>query len=760
MRLRARIFRARLMIRPSYAVHRGEAYVVLPIFSALRSALSFSLGLAQLAFSVQPQWSKCANSRFLEKFFHAATQRRSVYAMLCPALLCAFAPLRDRFGSAALCSLRLCGFLFAALATCFVAQAQTTRPIVVAADGSGDFKTVQQALDHIPDHNELPVVVQIKPGVYREQIRLSATRRFVTLRGEDPRRTILTYCLSAQEAGNTRLAFSTLINGDDFRAENLTFENTFGVGSQAVALFVDANRSYFRNCRFLGWQDTLFVNGSRHYFKDCYIEGHVDFIFGTASAFFENCSIHSKGAGYVTAHYRTSNEEDTGFVFYRCRLTGQDTRNGVYLGRPWRPYARVVFIECWLGPHIKPEGWDNWRDPARERTASFAEYNSSGPGAKPEARVAWSKQLNAAQASEFARDRFFERAVRTLTGKANEAVATIAWADAQNKVPQWYASVEALRIADNLLFYQRDSGGWPKNIDMGKPVNEADRAALLIQQKETDSTIDNGATFTQLSFLARVYTAQHQERHREAFLRGLDYLLQAQYPNGGWPQFYPDLSGYYKHITYNDDAMIGVMKLLRDVAATKEDFTFVDENRRAKAASAVAKGIECILKTQVIVDGQRTVWCAQHDEMTLAPAAARKFEVVSLSGSESAGIVRFLMSVNNPTNEVVNAIEAAIAWFERSQIKGIKWIEKAAPNLPGGIDRVVVNDPDAGPVWARFYEIGSNRPIFVGRDSVVKYNVAEIEHERRTGYSWYVDGPARLLNSEYPAWKKQLAQRQ
>jgi PelA/Pel-15E family pectate lyase len=637
---------------------------------------------------------------------------------------------------------------FLCLLCFFVAHGQ----IVVGADG--DFKTVQAALDHVPENNDRPIVIHIKAGIYREQIRV--TKRYVTLRGDDPLKTVLTYSLSALQAGNTRLAFSTLINGNDFRAENLTFENNFGVGSQAVALFVDAERASFKNCRFLGWQDTLFVNGSHHYFENCYIEGHVDFIFGTASAVFEKCEIHSKGQGYVTAHYRTSDQENTGLVFVHCRLTGQDTGNGVYLGRPWRPYARVVFLECWLGPHIKPEGWDNWRDPAREKTVWFGEYKSEGPGASPATRVAWSRQLTAAEAAEFSRAKFFSQPVRVLTGKANQAVGTIAWADAQNKPKEWYASAEALRIADLVLLYQRSSGGWPKNIDMAKPINDGDREKLLAQKKETDSTIDNGATYTQLSFLARVYTSQHEERHRESFLKGLDYLLQAQYPNGGWPQFYPDLSGYYKHITYNDDAMIGVMKLLRDVSEAKQDYAFVNAARRVSAAKAVEKGIECILKTQVVVNGKRTVWCAQHDEVTFAPAAARKFEVVSLSGGESVGIIRFLISIKNPSPAVIGAVESAVSWFEQAQLKGIKWIEKPDASQPNGIDRVVIRDPEST-TWARFYEIGSNRPIFVGRDGVVKYSVAEIEHERRTGYAWYVDEPAKLLKKEYPAWRKLLA---
>jgi pectinesterase len=297
-------------------------------------------------------------------------------------------------------------FLLLIVLCLFVAEVRASRPIVVAADGSGDFRTVQQAVDQVPHENKQRVVIQIKPGVYREQVRIGPDKPYVTLRGQDPLKTILTFRISALQAGNTRLAFSTLVDANDFRAENLTFENSFGTGSQAVALFVDGARAEFRNCRFLGWQDTLFVNGGRQFFKDCYIEGHVDFIFGSGKVFFEHCEIHSKAAGYVTAHFRTSDDQDTGLVFYRCKLTGSNTGAGVYLGRPWRPYARVVFIDSWLGAHIKSEGWDNWRDPGREKTAWFAEFNSTGPGANPQKRVSWSRQLSKAEAKKFSASAF------------------------------------------------------------------------------------------------------------------------------------------------------------------------------------------------------------------------------------------------------------------------------------------------------------------------------------------------------------------
>ncbi|HVS83673.1 MAG TPA: pectinesterase family protein [Pyrinomonadaceae bacterium] len=278
--------------------------------------------------------------------------------------------------------------------------------LVVAADGTGDFTSVQQAIDHVPEYNMHRFVIHIKPGTYKEQVKLSQTKPFITLQGEDALKTTLTFNLSATISGDTRLSYSTYVGSSDFRAENLTFENTCGTGSQAVAVYVNTDRAVFRNCRFLGWQDTLFAHGGRQYYKDCYVEGHVDFIFGNATAVFESCHIHSKGQGYVTAHWCMSDAETNGYVFLHCKLTGAETGKGVYLGRPWRPYGRVVFIECWMDAHIKPEGWDNWRDPAREKTARFAEYKSSGPGANPSARVPWSRQLNEEEIQSFATKTF------------------------------------------------------------------------------------------------------------------------------------------------------------------------------------------------------------------------------------------------------------------------------------------------------------------------------------------------------------------
>jgi len=219
----------------------------------------------------------------------------------------------------------------------------------------------------------------------------------------------------------------------------------------------------------------------------------------------------------------------------------------------------------------------------------------------------------------------------TAAATTTAAAASINWNAVLKQTPEWYGSDEAVRVGDSVLLYQRETGGWPKNIDMTRVLAEREKAAIVRQKRETDSNIDNGATYTQLRLLARVFTARRRSRHARAFLLGLDYLLAAQYPNGGWPQYYPRLTGYYRHVTFNDDAMTGVLWLLKDVAAGDPPFAFVDAARRARSARAVEKGIGCILATQVVVDGHRTVWCAQHEEVTLAPAGDETTEVLNPS---------------------------------------------------------------------------------------------------------------------------------
>ncbi len=276
--------------------------------------------------------------------------------------------------------------------------------ITVAADGTGKFKTVQEAIMSVPSGSASgPVVIRIRPGTYKELIYLQHEKRFFHLVGEDPEKTILTYNLHANMQGldgkpiGTFRTPSTIIDADDFTAENITFENSAGPVGQALAIRVDGDRVVFRNCRFLGWQDTILLNRGRQYFEHCYIAGHVDFIFGGATAFFEACEIHCLRSGYITAA-STPNDRRFGFVFRYCKITGESSDVKTYLGRPWRDFASVVFLDTEMSDVVRPAGWHNWDLPNREQTSRYGEFNSTGPGANPSARVSWSRQLTKAQA--------------------------------------------------------------------------------------------------------------------------------------------------------------------------------------------------------------------------------------------------------------------------------------------------------------------------------------------------------------------------
>jgi PelA/Pel-15E family pectate lyase len=292
---------------------------------------------------------------------------------------------------------------------------------------------------------------------------------------------------------------------------------------------------------------------------------------------------------------------------------------------------------------------------------------------------------------------------------------------------------------------------------MALMLTKPEREALIAKKSDiSETTIDNRSTYPQVAYLARLVTASmlkasppaNLPKYIEAFNRGVDYLLASQYENGGFPQFYPLRKGYYSHITFNDDAMIGVLNVFRDIAQKQKDYEFVDDSRRAKADAAVTKGTVLILKLQVEVAGKKTVWAAQYDENTLKPAAARAFEPISLTAGESVGIIKYLMQ-EKPTPEIVSSIESAVEWFRKNQVNGIRWERKNGQNA-------VVKDTKALPIWARFYQIETMKPIFIGRDSVIKYDVSKIEAERRNGYAWYVDSPRDLIEKDYPKWKKAI----
>jgi pectinesterase len=279
---------------------------------------------------------------------------------------------------------------------------------VVAQDGSGNFKTVQEAINAVPDFRKKTTTIFIKNGIYKEKLVLAGSKTLVTLIGEDVTKTILTYDDYAQkknsfgEEKGTSGSASFYIYGDGFTAENITFENSSGPVGQAVAVWTGGDKTAFKNCRFLGFQDTLYTfgKGSRQYYKDCYIEGTVDFIFGSSTAVFDECEIFAKKSGYLTAA-STPDTSKYGYVFLKCKITGSAPENSFYLGRPWRPYAKTVFIKCDLGKMIKPEGWDHWGKETNKQTAFYAEYKNKGAGYKPKQRVNWSHQLTEEEAKEY-----------------------------------------------------------------------------------------------------------------------------------------------------------------------------------------------------------------------------------------------------------------------------------------------------------------------------------------------------------------------
>jgi pectinesterase len=277
--------------------------------------------------------------------------------------------------------------------------------VVVAKDGSGDYPTVQNAVDHGFDRVLAPtaarLVIEIRPGIYHERVRVPHDRPRVTFLGTDAQTTVITFAVGAKDVGGTFFSATVDINADEFEAQDITFENSYGTGTQAVAISVHSDRAVFRNCRFLGMQDTLYAASGRQYYVDSYIAGHVDFIFGNAAAVFDRCEIRSRGAGYIAAVSRTMAEGPQGFVFTHCHLTADAGVQDVFLGRPWRNYARVVYLECAMDAHIRPEGWNNWNKEAAEKTAWFGEYLSTGPGGAAGPRVKWARQLTAVEARQF-----------------------------------------------------------------------------------------------------------------------------------------------------------------------------------------------------------------------------------------------------------------------------------------------------------------------------------------------------------------------
>ena len=323
----------------------------------------------------------------------------------------------------------------------------------------------------------------------------------------------------------------------------------------------------------------------------------------------------------------------------------------------------------------------------------------------------------------------------------------------RNPSADFLKTAEAQRIGDQILLYQRVTGGWPKNIDMARPLSDEERAQVeKDKQRRDDSMTDNDATSIQMVYLARLFQATKEPRYREGFRQGVEYLLSGQYENGGWPQFWPDPHGYQVHITYNDHAMVNTLTLFRDMVQQKEPYqgSLTDKALRQRMQRAFDKGIEIILATQIVTDGELTVWCQQHDRETLKPAPARAFELPSYCTMESASITRLLMELPDPDDRVKRAVHAAMRWFDKYKLTGYKLVRTGRR---GSFDQDtrLEKDPQAEPLWARFYDLERCEPFVCDRDGVPRRHLYQIGYERRNGYGWYGAQPASLY-AMYEQW--------
>jgi len=325
-----------------------------------------------------------------------------------------------------------------------------------------------------------------------------------------------------------------------------------------------------------------------------------------------------------------------------------------------------------------------------------------------------------------------------------------------------YQESEITKIADNILLYQRDNGGWPKNYDMQAILTPEQVESLIKTKAMVHTTFDNQTTYPHIEYLARVFQQTQIKKYREAALKGIRFMLSAQYPNGGWPQYFPiEKDNYSSHITFNDGAFLGVMETLRKIKDKDPIFSFVDEPLRKTVNISYDKGIDCILKLQITSRGRLTAWAQQYDEFNLKPAWARAYEMPSITNGESAQLVLFLMSLDHPDQKIIQAVQAAIKWFNESKIYNIRVKTIQAPSEKSHwrtitTDRIVIVDSMAPPIWTRFYEIETEKPLFSDRNSKLLYSLAEVGRERRNGYGWYTYAPQEALE-KYPEWQRKWA---
>lgn len=648
--------------------------------------------------------------------------------------------------------------------------------IVVAQKGKADFRSIQEAINSLPAEANTQRVIRIKAGTYREKLFID--KNFITLKGESPKTTCIAISLARDEwrCSNPDDYGTATINlkGNDIVLENLSFVNSYGkdqsndklitcpndsagqktirpTGHQMALRSFTTTRLKAINCIFIAYGgDTVSpwnTDDGMFYFKDCVMEGGVDFYCPRGWALAVNCTFicHNKEAAIW---HDGSKNQSAKTVLVNCNFKGDE---GFGLGRYHRD-AQFYLFNC-----------------------SFAKEMANADifqrAANPPNALLWGKRVYYHNCHRSGGD-YTWHTDNMPTALFNTAITT-SWAfdgkwqpDEEKELvlvkepaaPKEAIAVDTDPVAELMLLFQRSYGGWPKHykekaIDYSAKYTEAELAGIKDDKNRNDATIDNRATTKEIIYLVNAYKKTANKNYLIAVENGIRYLLKAQYPNGGWPQFYPDLSSYRHEITFNDNAMVNVLNLLQDVAERKNGMEVTDVALVDPCKTAVQKGISIILALQIQQKGTLTAWCAQYDEVTLQPAKARAFELVSISGQESVEIVAFLMRQRNPSPQIITAIKAAMNWFDKSKIENTEYVDVQDPAQPNGKDRVI--RPKVGStIWARFYDLETNQPFFCGRDGIKRAEVAAIEHERRVGYAWYGTWAQKLFNKFYPEWKQ------
>lgn len=313
-----------------------------------------------------------------------------------------------------------------------------------------------------------------------------------------------------------------------------------------------------------------------------------------------------------------------------------------------------------------------------------------------------------------------------------------------------YDPAQYCEIADNLIAYQNEDGGWPKNIDWLAILN-TDSVYQTLDEPLRVSTLDNQSTFSQIEYLAEVYRITEDSKYKDASLKGIIYMLDAQRANGGWRGYDVDA------VTFNDEVTTGALILFRNIIKGDENFTWLDKEMRQRMEVAYDKGVRVILDCQVEQDGVKTAWGQQHDNETLLPVGGASYELPALTANESCPVILFLMEIENPSSEVVDAVKSAVAWLEKVQIKGLRVDRGPVEGNKNLLDRVAVEDPEAKPIWARCYEVSDNTPFMATLEGEKVWKLEDVDLDRRTGYSWYGYWPEKVLK-EYPAWLEKIGQ--